>query len=72
MLAVGDATALQTGLAASAAGSYLRALEDNYGIGVAVRVREELRLPAADSVDLRVARPALPSPGTGDLGEERS
>ncbi|WP_345714225.1 DUF881 domain-containing protein, partial [Kineococcus glutinatus] len=57
VLVVGDPAQLQTRLAASPAGSYLQALSDNYGIGVSVRAREELVLPAADSVDLRVAAP---------------
>ncbi|GAB7189337.1 DUF881 domain-containing protein [Kineococcus sp. NUM-3379] len=63
--AIGDPTALQTRLAASPAGSYLSALQDNYGIGVTVAGREELLLPAADSVDLRLAVPAGPAPAQG-------
>ncbi|PPK92182.1 uncharacterized protein YlxW (UPF0749 family) [Kineococcus xinjiangensis] len=78
--AVGDPAALQTGLAASPAGSYLRALEDNYGIGVSITRRDELLLPAADTVGLRLAQPpgappaagALPSPPVDASGEGRS
>jgi uncharacterized protein YlxW (UPF0749 family) len=55
---VGDPATLQTGFAASSAGAYLQSLEDNSGIQVDERVRDDLRLPAAGRVVLREARPA--------------
>ncbi|WP_432573104.1 DUF881 domain-containing protein [Kineococcus sp. SYSU DK005] len=65
--AVGDPAVLQTRLAASVAGRYLQVLQDNYGIGVRVGARsgdEELSLPAAARLQLRVAR----GPGGGAAG----
>jgi len=58
--AVGDPAALQTRLAAESAGRYLRALQDNYGIGVRIETADALRLPAASRLELRSAAP----PGT--------
>jgi len=56
--AVGDPAALQTRLAAEAAGRYLRALQDNYGIGVRIETADALQLPAASRLELRSAVPA--------------
>jgi uncharacterized protein YlxW (UPF0749 family) len=55
---VGDPSGLQTGFAASAAGAYLYALEDNSGIKVDETTRDDLRLPAAGRLVLREAKPA--------------
>ncbi|WP_369054080.1 DUF881 domain-containing protein [Kineococcus terrestris] len=46
---------LQTGLATTVAGRYLQALRDNYGLGAEVEAVDELLLPAAGRLDLRVA-----------------
>ena len=66
---VGDPAALQTGFAASSAGAYLHSLQDNSGIQVEERVRDDLRLPAAGRLVLREAEPVpdslAASPGPG-------
>lgn len=43
--ALGDPNALQTGLAGSSAGSYLKGLTANYGIGMGVRAGQRLTVP---------------------------
>jgi len=60
--AVGDPVALQTRLAAESAGRYLRALQDNYGIGVRVEAVDALQLPAASRLELRSAVPGNATP----------
>ncbi|NAZ83927.1 DUF881 domain-containing protein, partial [Kineococcus sp. R8] len=64
LTAVGDPATLQTRLATAAAGRYLRALQDNYGIGVSIEAADSLQLPAASRLELRSAVPAgaTPSP----------
>ena len=61
--AIGDPTALQTGLATSVAGRYLQVLRDNYGISAGVDTRsgdDPMTLPAAPRLDLRLAQPSAP------------
>jgi uncharacterized protein YlxW (UPF0749 family) len=69
--AVGDTAALQTRFAAGAAGAYLQALRDNYGVQAAIVPSARLELPGAGGsstrfVHARVAAPQEPagSPGT--------
>ncbi len=54
--AIGDAVALQTGLARGAAGQHLAFLRSTYGIGVDVSAQSKLDLPASGSSTLRAAR----------------
>ncbi len=53
--AIGDPKALQSMLGSSATGSYLKALEDNYGIPVAVASAASLTCPAGVAGDLTAA-----------------
>src|ERR671932_1276589 len=73
--AVGDTAALQTRFAAGAAGAYLQALRDNYGVQAAIVPSARLELPGAGGsstrfVHARVAAPQEPagSPGTSPSG----
>jgi len=54
--AVGNAVALQTGLARSTAGELLTALRSTYGIGVDISRQDALDVPRAAPVTLRYAR----------------
>lgn len=53
---IGPQNALQTGLAASAAGQRLQVLHSAYGVGVAIHAAPSLHLPAAAAVELRYAQ----------------
>ena len=73
--AVGDAGGLQTRFAAGAAGAYLQALRDNYGVQAAIVPSADLKLPGAGGSSTRFAHarsaaPAGPSgsPGTSPTG----
>jgi uncharacterized protein YlxW (UPF0749 family) len=61
MLAVGNGKSFSTRFQDSADGLYLYALQENYGIRTAISVEQDLRLPAAPSVNLRTAEPAQTS-----------
>lgn len=58
--AIGGTNQLQSGFAESDAGSYLRALQDNYGIRASMEAVKSLTLPAAPSLTVRYA--AVPRP----------
>jgi uncharacterized protein YlxW (UPF0749 family) len=53
--AIGSPDRLGTGFADSAGGSYARALQENYGIGVRIETKERLTIPSATSVSVRNA-----------------
>jgi uncharacterized protein YlxW (UPF0749 family) len=53
--AVGDAAGLQTRFAAGAAGAYLQALRDNYGVQAAIVPSANLELPGAGGSTTRFA-----------------
>ncbi|MGH3745744.1 MAG: DUF881 domain-containing protein [Mycobacteriales bacterium] len=57
---IGPQNALQTGLAASAAGQRLQVLHSAYGLGVAVHTAGTLHLAGATTTELRYARPLRP------------
>jgi len=65
--AIGGSSALQSAFAETDAGSYLRALQDNYGIRASMGGVKSLTLPAAASLTVRSAKvprptgPATPS-----------
>ncbi|AEW93093.1 hypothetical protein SCATT_07220 [Streptantibioticus cattleyicolor NRRL 8057 = DSM 46488] len=58
VLAVGDGRRLSTAFQDGADGRYLHELQQNYGIRASVSVQDDVRLPAAPSLVLRVASPA--------------
>ncbi|MER6708424.1 DUF881 domain-containing protein [Streptomyces fumanus] len=57
VLAVGDGQGLSRRFQDSADGLYLHALQENYGIRTGISVEDDLRLPAAPSVTVRIAQP---------------
>lgn len=59
--AVGDPQGLQAGFAQTMAGSYLKALGDNYKIPSTIAAQDRVEVPGAASLDLTFARP--PAPG---------
>jgi len=59
--AVGDPRTLPTRFAATAGGTYLAALQANWGIRGSIVGVDELTLPAASSLDVLVAKPAAGS-----------
>jgi uncharacterized protein YlxW (UPF0749 family) len=58
--ALGDSSSLQTELAATLAGGYLKALVDNYAIRADLVAATDLAVPAAASLKLQVARVPRP------------
>jgi uncharacterized protein YlxW (UPF0749 family) len=62
--AIGGPNALQSGFAESDAGSYLRALQDNYGIRASMDAVKSLTLPAASSLTVRSATVPRPTGAT--------
>ena len=68
--AIGSPQNLEVEFADSAAGSYVRALQDNYGVRVRIAGAERLTLPAATSLTVReaevprAARPTTATPTT--------
>ncbi len=65
VLAVGDGPRLSASFQGSPDGQYLRVLQQNYGIRTSISVRNEVRLPAAPSVAVRIATPVAGSGGSG-------
>ncbi|MDF3291722.1 DUF881 domain-containing protein [Streptomyces silvisoli] len=65
VLAIGDGPRLSTSFQGSADGQYLRVLQQNYGIRTSISVKDEVRLPAAPSVAVRIAAPVAGSGGSG-------
>jgi uncharacterized protein YlxW (UPF0749 family) len=69
--AIGSPQNLEVEFADSSAGSYVRALQDNYGVRVRIAGAERLALPAATSLTVReaevprTARPTTATPTTG-------
>ena len=61
--AVGDAAGLQTRFAAGAAGAYLQALRDNYGVQAAIVPSANLELPGAGGSTTRFASARVAAPG---------
>lgn len=61
--ALGDPNALQTGLAGSAAGSYLKGLSANHNIGTGLRVGQKLTVPGNASALTSVPTTSTRSPG---------
>jgi uncharacterized protein YlxW (UPF0749 family) len=61
--AVGDAAGLQTRFAAGAAGAYLQALRDNYGVQAAIVPSANLELPGAGGSPTRFANAHAVTPG---------
>ncbi|HRW40090.1 MAG TPA: DUF881 domain-containing protein [Microthrixaceae bacterium] len=55
--AIGRAGGLQTTFASSAAGAYLKAIGDNYGIQTLIQAGDSLTCPAAPASELRYAQP---------------
>lgn len=70
--AIGGSNALQTQFAASDAGSYLRALQDNYGIRASMTSVKSLTLPAAASLTVRSATVPRPTGGPTTRSTPRS
>lgn len=60
--AIGGGNELQTAFAETDAASYLRALQDNYGVRASISGEKELTLPAASSLTVRYASVPHPSP----------
>ncbi|MFE7674013.1 DUF881 domain-containing protein [Streptomyces albidoflavus] len=58
VLAVGDGQRLADRFQGSSDGQYLAALRENFGIRTKVTAEDEVRLPAAPSVTVRIAEPA--------------
>lgn len=66
--AIGDPAGLQSRFADDVAGSYVQSLQDNYDIGVDVQTAQDLRLPGAGSLAVRLASPVpttTPTPTSG-------
>jgi uncharacterized protein YlxW (UPF0749 family) len=61
--AIGGSSALQSAFAETGGGSYLRALQDNYGIRASMGAVKSLTLPAAASLTVRSATVPRPSGG---------
>lgn len=59
--AIGSPQNLEVEFADSAAGSYVRALQDNYGVRVRIAGAEKLTLPAATSLTVREAEVPKPA-----------
>ncbi|MEU0142973.1 DUF881 domain-containing protein [Streptomyces albidoflavus] len=57
VLAVGDGQRLADRFQGSADGQYLAALRENFGIRTRITAEDEVRLPAAPSVSVRIAEP---------------
>ncbi len=57
VLAVGDGQRLADRFQASSDGQYLAALRENFGIRTKITAEDEVRLPAAPSVSVRIAEP---------------
>ncbi|KPC94720.1 hypothetical protein ADL27_12965 [Streptomyces sp. NRRL F-6602] len=57
MLAVGDGQRLADRFQGSSDGQYLAALRENFGIRTKITAEDEVRLPAAPSVSVRIAEP---------------
>ena len=57
LLAVGDGQRLSTTFQDSADGQYLHVLQENYGIRTNIATHDEVRLPAAPSLNVRTAEP---------------
>lgn len=77
--AIGDAVAMQTGLARGAAGQQLAMLRSQFRIGVEVSAQELLELPASGSSTLHVARvledaaaTAVPDGSAGETGSDEA
>ncbi|MFR9725095.1 DUF881 domain-containing protein [Streptomyces sp. MS19] len=73
LLAIGGGAEFADGFDATPAGAYLAELRDDYGIRVATRLRDDLRLPAAANPAIRTATPLDDTGGasaTGNTGEE--
>ena len=60
--AIGSANQIQSGFAESDAGSYARALHDNYDIRVSMDPVKSMTLPAAPSLTVRSAQVPRPTP----------
>ncbi|MFI1066683.1 DUF881 domain-containing protein [Streptomyces spororaveus] len=58
VLAVGDKKRLGTAFQDSADGQYLHVLQESYGIRYSLSPADDLRLPAASSLTVRIATPA--------------
>lgn len=58
VLAVGDGQRLADRFQGSSDGQYLAALRENFGIRTKITAEDEVRLPAAPSVSVRIAEPA--------------
>ncbi len=71
VVAIGDAAAMRTRFADSAAGRYLAGLQQNYGVRASVQGVDEARVPASGLLRLRYAAPA-PAVGDGDGDGESS
>ncbi|WP_186784346.1 DUF881 domain-containing protein [Streptomyces sp. CBG33] len=57
VLAVGDGQRLANRFQGSSDGQYLAALRENFGIRTKITAEDEVRLPAAPSVSVRIAEP---------------
>ncbi|WP_341846016.1 DUF881 domain-containing protein [Streptomyces rubellomurinus] len=62
VLAIGDGPKVLDAFEGEMAGSYLRLLQEKYGIKSTLSVQKSLTLPAAVGVTLRTAQPATPEP----------
>lgn len=65
VLAIGDGPRLSTSFQGGPDGQYLRVLQQNYGIRTSISVKDEVRLPAAPSVAVRIATPVAGAAQTG-------
>ncbi len=69
--AVGDPDVMAHDFAASAAGAYVAALEDAYGVQVTSTAHRSLQLPAGSVETLRHASTTQPAPAGDDAGAQR-
>ncbi|MBU7600136.1 DUF881 domain-containing protein [Streptomyces sp. P38-E01] len=64
LLAIGDGQRLSTTFQDSADGQYLHVIQENYGIRTSIAAQDEVKLPAAPSVNVRTARPVEEEKGS--------
>lgn len=64
LLAIGDGQRLSTTFQDSADGQYLHVLQENYGIRTNIATQDEVRLPAAPSLNIRTAEPVEEGKGS--------
>lgn len=64
LLAIGDGQRLSTTFQDSADGRYLHVLQENYGIRTSISAQDDVKLPAAPSLNIRTAKPVEEGKGS--------